>query len=43
MTKHIANNGLGAGGGAPADFTAFLKRDRAIWSRVIAAGGIKAE
>ena len=43
MSKHIANSGLGAGGGTPADFIAFLKRDRAIWSRVITAGAIKAE
>ena len=35
--------GSAAGGGTPADFAAFLQRDRAIWSRVIAAGGIKAE
>jgi tripartite-type tricarboxylate transporter receptor subunit TctC len=43
MSKHVANNGLGTGGGTPADFIAHLQRDRAIWSRVIAAGGIKAE
>ena len=43
MSKHIANNGLVAGGGTPADFVAHLKRDHAIWSRVIGAGGIKAE
>jgi tripartite-type tricarboxylate transporter receptor subunit TctC len=43
MSKHVANNGLGAGGGTPADFIAHLQRDRAIWSRVIAADGIKAE
>jgi len=43
MSKHIVNNGLGAGGGTPADFVAHLQRDRAIWTRVIGAGGIKAE
>jgi len=43
MTRHIANNGLGTGGGTPADFIAHLQRDKAIWSKVIAAGGIKAE
>ena len=39
----IANNGLVAGGGTPANFAAFLKRDKAIWSKVIATGGIKGE
>jgi tripartite-type tricarboxylate transporter receptor subunit TctC len=43
LVKHIAANGLVVGGGAPSDFTAFLKRDKAIWSKVIGAGGIKAE
>jgi tripartite-type tricarboxylate transporter receptor subunit TctC len=43
MSRHIANNGLVAGGGSPADFTAFLKRDKAIWSKVIGTGGIKAQ
>ena len=43
MSKHIVNNGLGAGGGTPADFVAHLQRDCAIWTRVIGAGGIKAE
>ncbi len=43
MARHIANNGLGAGGGSPADFVTHLKRDRTIWSKVIAAGGIKAQ
>jgi tripartite-type tricarboxylate transporter receptor subunit TctC len=42
LSRHIANNGLGTGGGTPADFAAFLKRDKAIWSGVIATGGIKA-
>ena len=39
FVRHIANNGLAAGGGSPADFTAFLERDTAIWTKVIAAGG----
>ena len=43
MTRHIVNNGLGTGGGTPSDFVAHLQRDRAIWTRVIGAGGIKAE
>jgi tripartite-type tricarboxylate transporter receptor subunit TctC len=43
MSRHFANNGLVAGGGAPADFVAHLKRDHAIWARVIPAGGFKAE
>ena len=43
LVKHVAANGLVAGGGTPADFTAFLKRDKAIWSKVIAAGGIRVE
>jgi tripartite-type tricarboxylate transporter receptor subunit TctC len=43
LMRHITNNGLGTGGGTPADFIAFLNRDRAIWTRVIGAGGIKAE
>jgi tripartite-type tricarboxylate transporter receptor subunit TctC len=43
MQRHIANNGLGAGGGSSEDFTRFLQRDRAIWSKVIAAGNIKGE
>jgi tripartite-type tricarboxylate transporter receptor subunit TctC len=43
LTKHIANNGLGTGGGTPADFIAHLKRDKAIWSKVIGAGGITAQ
>ena len=43
MSKHIVNNGLGTGGGTSADFVAHLQRDRAIWTRVIGAGGIKAE
>jgi hypothetical protein len=43
MQRHIANTGLGAGGGSSEDFTRFLQRDRAIWSKVIAAGNIKGE
>ncbi len=43
MSRHIANNGLGAGGGTSADFIAHLKGDKAIWAKVIEAGGIKAE
>jgi tripartite-type tricarboxylate transporter receptor subunit TctC len=43
ISKHIASNGLVAGGGTPADFGAFLARDKAIWSKVIDTGGIKAE
>jgi tripartite-type tricarboxylate transporter receptor subunit TctC len=41
--NHIVNNGLVGWGGTPDDFDAFLKRDKAIWTRVIAAGGIKGE
>ena len=43
MLRHIANNGLGTGGGSPADFSKFLQRDRSIWSKVIVAGNIKGE
>ena len=43
FARHIANSGLAAGGGPPADFTAFLAHDRAIWSKVIATGGIKGQ
>jgi tripartite-type tricarboxylate transporter receptor subunit TctC len=43
IAKHIANNGLVAGGGPPGDFGAFLARDKAIWTKVIATGGIKVE
>jgi tripartite-type tricarboxylate transporter receptor subunit TctC len=43
IANHIATNGLVAGGGTPEDFAAFLKRDKAIWTKVIASGGIKAE
>jgi tripartite-type tricarboxylate transporter receptor subunit TctC len=38
---HVANNDLALGGGSPADFSAFLQHDRAIWSKVIAMGNIK--
>jgi len=43
IAGHIANNGLVAGGGTPADFAAFLDRDKAVWTKVIATGGIKGE
>ena len=43
IDRHIANNGLVAGGGTPDDFAVFLKRDKAIWTKVIATGGIKGE
>jgi tripartite-type tricarboxylate transporter receptor subunit TctC len=43
IDRHIANNGLVAGGGTPDDFALFLKRDQAIWTKVIATGGIKGE
>jgi tripartite-type tricarboxylate transporter receptor subunit TctC len=43
ISKHIASNGLVAGGGTPGDFGAFLARDKAIWTNVIATGGIRAE
>jgi tripartite-type tricarboxylate transporter receptor subunit TctC len=43
IDRHIANIGLVAGGGTPDDFALFLKRDQAIWTKVIAAGGIKGE
>ena len=40
FSRHVANNGLGVGGGSTADFMRHLQRDRAIWSKVIASGGI---
>jgi tripartite-type tricarboxylate transporter receptor subunit TctC len=43
ISTHIANNGLVAGGGSPDAFAAFLARDKAIWAKVIATGGIKGE
>jgi tripartite-type tricarboxylate transporter receptor subunit TctC len=43
IDRHIANNGLVAGGGTPDDFAVFLKRDQAIWTKVIGTGGIKGE
>jgi tripartite-type tricarboxylate transporter receptor subunit TctC len=43
IDRHIANNGLVAGGGTPDDFALFLNRDQAIWTKVIATGGIKGE
>ena len=36
ISRHIAGNGLVTGG-------AFLARDKAIWTKVIATGSIKAE
>jgi tripartite-type tricarboxylate transporter receptor subunit TctC len=43
VSRHIAGNGLVAGGGTPAEFGGFLARDKAIWTKVIATAGIKAE
>jgi tripartite-type tricarboxylate transporter receptor subunit TctC len=43
ISKYATNDGLKVAGGTAADFAAFLKRDRAIWSRVIGEGGIKAD
>jgi tripartite-type tricarboxylate transporter receptor subunit TctC len=43
IKNHIANNGLLAAGGTPDDFAAFLKGDKAKWSKVIAGGSIRAE
>jgi tripartite-type tricarboxylate transporter receptor subunit TctC len=43
ISRHIAGNGLVIGGGMPGDFGAFLARDKAIWTKVIATAGIKAE
>ena len=43
ITRHIAQNGLVGGGGTPDDFAAFLRRDKAGWSKVIVTGGIKGE
>jgi tripartite-type tricarboxylate transporter receptor subunit TctC len=43
IRKYADNDGLSVAGGTAADFAAFLKRDRAIWSRVIAEGGIKSD
>lgn len=43
IARHIENNGLGAGGGTPSDFVEFLRRDRAIWTKVIAGGKIQAQ
>jgi tripartite-type tricarboxylate transporter receptor subunit TctC len=41
--EYIASNGLIAGGGTPDEFGAFLKRDKEIWSKVIAAGNIRGQ
>jgi len=43
IASHIAANGLVAGSGSSEDFAAFLKRDKAVWTKVIATGGIKGE
>jgi tripartite-type tricarboxylate transporter receptor subunit TctC len=43
ISNYANNDGLRVAGGTSADFAAFLKRDRAIWSRVIGEGGIKAD
>ena len=43
ISKYASNDGLHVAGGTAADFAVFLKRDRAIWSRVIAEGGIKTD
>jgi len=43
ISNYASNDGLRVAGGTAADFAAFLKRDRAIWSRVIGEGGIKAD
>jgi tripartite-type tricarboxylate transporter receptor subunit TctC len=43
IRNYATNDGLSVAGGTAADFAAFLKRDRAIWSRVIVEGGIKAD
>ena len=43
ITRHIAQNGLVGGGGTPDDFAAFLRRDKAGWTKVIVTGGIKGE
>jgi tripartite-type tricarboxylate transporter receptor subunit TctC len=43
IKTRVANNGLLGAGGTPDDFAAFLKRDKAKWSKVIAGGGIRAE
>jgi tripartite-type tricarboxylate transporter receptor subunit TctC len=43
IKTHIANNGLVSAAGTPDDLAAFLKRDKAIWSKVIETGGIRAE
>jgi tripartite-type tricarboxylate transporter receptor subunit TctC len=43
IKNHVANNGLLGAGGTPDDFAAFLKGDKAKWSKVIAGGSIRAE
>lgn len=41
LNSYAANRGMLISGGTPADFVAFLRHDRAIWSRVITESGIK--
>jgi len=43
ISNYATSDGLRVAGGSAADFAAFLKRDRAIWSRVIGEGAIKAD
>jgi hypothetical protein len=43
ISAHIAHSVFVGGGGTPAAFAAFLARDKAIWTKVIATAGIKAE
>jgi tripartite-type tricarboxylate transporter receptor subunit TctC len=43
ISSYAANDGLSVAGGTAADFAAFLKRDRTIWSRVITEAAIKAD
>jgi len=41
MTAYAHSNGLLIGGGTPADFVAYMKRDKEIWTPVIQKAGIK--
>ena len=43
IADYIASNGLIAGGDRPADFAAFLKRDKENWTKVITAGNIRSQ
>lgn len=43
IKSHMANNGLVSAAGTPDDLAAFLKRDKATWSKVIETGSIRAE